>query len=52
MIPVWFFFVLIGLICYLLYITRTTEDTLLVMGKNNLKKMNYWFRSVKSRQSA
>ncbi len=45
MIPVWFFIVLITLICYLLYITRTTEDNLVMMSRNRLKKLNYWARA-------
>lgn len=44
MLPVWFFIVLILLICYLLYITRTTEETLLSMSKNNMRKMQVWMR--------
>lgn len=44
MLPVWFFIVLIVLIGYLLYITRTTEDTLLTMSKAQMKKVQYWMR--------
>jgi hypothetical protein len=42
MFPMWFFIVLITIICYLLYITRTTEETLIMMSKNRLKKFQYW----------
>lgn len=44
MVPMWFFLVLILLICYLLYITRTTEENFIMMGRNHLKKVQYWFR--------
>jgi hypothetical protein len=44
MFPVWFFIVLICLICYLLYITRPSEETLIVMSKNRIRKMQFWLR--------
>jgi hypothetical protein len=44
MIPMWFFIVLISLIVILLYLTRTTEDDFIAMGKNSLRKFQYWFR--------
>lgn len=44
MLPVWFFIVLILIIAYLLYITRTTEETLLNMSKNHVKKVQYWMK--------
>lgn len=44
MFPVWFFIVLIGVICYLLYITRTTEEDILVMSKNQLKRFQFWMK--------
>ncbi|GAA4330393.1 hypothetical protein [Flaviaesturariibacter amylovorans] len=44
MFPVWFFIILIVLITYLLYITRPTEDNITVMGRNQLRKLQYWFR--------
>lgn len=47
MLPVWFFITLIVLICYLLYITRTTEDSLMIMGRNQVKKLQYWFRGIR-----
>lgn len=44
MFPVWFFILLISVICYLLYITRTTEEDILVMSKNHLKRLQYWMK--------
>lgn len=44
MFPVWFFIVLIVLIGYLLYITRTTEDDILMMSKNQFKRLQYWVK--------
>ena len=44
MLPVWFFIVLISGICYLLYITRTTDEDILVIGKNQLKRLQYWVK--------
>jgi hypothetical protein len=44
MFPVWFFIILIGVICYLLYITRTTEEDILMMSKNQLKRFQYWMK--------
>jgi hypothetical protein len=44
MLPVWFFLVLIFLICYLLYITRTTEDTLMMMSRDKIKKVQFWMK--------
>ncbi|HEX8313545.1 MAG TPA: hypothetical protein VF609_01050 [Flavisolibacter sp.] len=44
MLPVWFFLVLIAVICYLFYITRTTEEDIVMMSKNQLKRLQYWVR--------
>jgi hypothetical protein len=44
MFPVWFFMILIGAICYLLYITRTTDEDILAISKNQLKRLQYWMR--------
>lgn len=44
MLPVWFFIVLIVGICYLLYITRTTEEDIVMMGKNHIKRLHYWMK--------
>lgn len=47
MLPMWIFIVLITLICYLLYITRTTEENFLMMSKNHLKKFQYWVKGYR-----
>lgn len=44
MFPVWFFIVLILLICYLLYVTRTTEENFLNISRNHIKKFQYWMK--------
>lgn len=44
MFPVWFFIVLMSVICYLLYLTRTTEDDIVMMGKTQLKRIQYWIK--------
>lgn len=44
MFPMWFFLVLIALICYLLYITRTTEENLMMMSRNHFKKFQFWIK--------
>ncbi len=44
MFPVWFFILLIGVICYLLYITRTTEEDIVMMSKSQLKRFQYWMK--------
>ncbi|WP_172623049.1 hypothetical protein [Flavisolibacter ginsenosidimutans] len=41
MFPLWFFVVLIVLICYLLYLTRTTEEDLRTMSRNQLNQSKY-----------
>ena len=46
MFPLWFFIVLIGVICLLLYVTRTTEDNLMMMSKNRLRKFQYWIKGA------
>lgn len=46
MLPMWFFIVLILLICYLLYITRTTEENFIMMSKNQLKRFQYWIKGA------
>ncbi len=47
MLPVWFFITLIVVIAYLLYVTRTTEDNIVVIGKNKVKKLQYWMKAVR-----
>jgi hypothetical protein len=44
MLPVWFFIVLILSIFYLLYITRTTEENIVMISKNQLRRIQFWFR--------
>lgn len=44
MFPVWFFIVLVFLICYLLYATRATNATLGVISKTKLRHLQTWFR--------
>jgi hypothetical protein len=44
MFPTWIFIIMIAFICYLLYITRPNEDSLSVIGRNQLKKLQYWIR--------
>jgi ribose/xylose/arabinose/galactoside ABC-type transport system permease subunit len=45
MFPVWFFIVLVVLIGYLLYITRPSEESISVIGKNQFRKLQQnWFR--------
>ncbi len=46
MFPMWFFIVLIAVICYLLYVTRTTDENLVVMGKNHFRKIQYWIKGT------
>jgi len=46
MFPMWFFIVLIVLICSLLFITRTTEESFVMMSKNSLKKLGFRARSA------
>lgn len=51
MFPVWFFLVLMLLICYLLYLTRTTEETFLSMSRNHLRKLQYWMKGLQQRKA-
>ena len=46
MLPVWFFVLLISGIFYLLYLTRTTEDDIIIMGKNHLKRLQIWIKDA------
>jgi ribose/xylose/arabinose/galactoside ABC-type transport system permease subunit len=46
MLPVWFFIVLILLICYLLYVTRTTEENFLMMSRNHFRKIQFWVKGT------
>jgi hypothetical protein len=42
MFPVWFFIILIVVIGYLLYVTRTTEDNFIMICKNHGKRIHCW----------
>lgn len=44
MFPVWFFLLLIGIIGYLLYLTRPNEDSFVMISKNGIRKMHGWLR--------
>ncbi len=44
MLPVWFFVLVIGVICYLLYITKTTEDDILAMSRNEVNGLQDWMK--------
>jgi hypothetical protein len=46
MFPVWFFVILIVVICYLLYITRPSEESILATSRNRIRKVQFWFRSM------
>lgn len=46
MFPVWFFIVLILLICYLLYVTRTTEENIMNISRNGIRKFQYWMKGL------
>lgn len=41
MFPMWFFIVLIVLICYLLYATRTSQKDLKALSENQAKQLQY-----------
>ncbi len=45
MFPVWFFIILILLICYLLFITRPSEETLMMIGKSKWQKIQFWLKN-------
>ncbi len=44
MFPVWFFIILIGIIGYLLYLTRPNENSFVMISKNGIRKMHSWLR--------
>ena len=46
MLPLWFFIILILLICYLLFITRPNEDSFFMISKSHLKKVQYWIKDM------
>jgi hypothetical protein len=43
----WFFIILILGICYLLYLTRRTEEDLVVISRDRWKKLQVWFKGDK-----
>lgn len=47
MVPMWFFVVLIFVIGYLLYITRPSEETLVMMSKERVRKLQFWLRRTR-----
>ena len=47
MVPVWFFAILIFIICYLFYITRPSEETLVMMSKERVKRLQFWIRRIR-----
>jgi hypothetical protein len=46
MLPMWLFIVLIALICCLLYLSSTTEETFTMMGRNQFKRIQYWMKAL------
>lgn len=46
MFPVWFFLILIGIIGYLLYLTRPNEDSLAMISRNSIRRFQ---RLIKGR---
>jgi hypothetical protein len=42
-LPVWLFMVLIAIICYLLFVS-ISEETFLILGRNQLKKFQLWVK--------
>lgn len=46
MLPMWFFIVLMGVIAGLLYMIRTSEETLAGVNKNHIRKIQYWMKDV------
>jgi hypothetical protein len=49
MFPMWFFILLIGVVCYLLYVTRTTEEDIQKMSKTQLKRFQYWLQEIENK---
>ena len=50
MFPVWFFLVMMSVIFYLLYLTRTTEDSIGGIGRNRFKKLQFWLKETSERK--
>lgn len=52
MFPLWFFIVLMITICYLLYLTRTTEETFSILSKKRLQKIQYWVKEIAGQKTS
>lgn len=50
MLPVWFFIVLMLLICYLLFVIRTPEETVAGMNKNQFKRIQFWMKELATKK--
>ncbi len=46
MFPVWFFLVMMSVIFYLLYHTRTSGD----VGNSSFKKLQFWMKEASERK--
>jgi hypothetical protein len=44
MFPMWFFILLVILICYLLIITRPSEESILVSSRHQLRRIQFWIK--------
>jgi len=47
MFSVVFFGVLFLIIAYLLYITRPREETFIAMSRDRIRKLQFWFKSIR-----
>lgn len=45
MFPLWFFIILLILICYLLIITRPSDESIIVTGRTHFRRIQLWIRS-------
>lgn len=45
MFPMWFFILLLILICYLLIITRPSEESIFATSRHQLRRIQFWIRS-------
>jgi len=45
MFPLWFFIILVAIICYLLILTRPSEQSIVMIGKDKWRKFQKVFRS-------
>jgi hypothetical protein len=46
MLPLWFFIVLMGVIAGLLFMIRTSEETLAGVSKSHFKRIQFWMKDV------